>query len=151
MIDMPFQYYLILNKLNTINAAIIGPIAVIIVLIGNSTIIFGLWPAHFIWTCHCTKAYVTIRFGARYCHINDDESGSNRTQTHGILRPTPQPRQPLRAWVRNADSVLPILRANPRIPVYCCVTSTNRRRGKSMHASLGSWQVSEAFAKACVV
>ncbi|KAK9089943.1 hypothetical protein Scep_029025 [Stephania cephalantha] len=43
------------TTLNTFGgfAAIIGPIAVVIVLIGNSAVIIGLWPAHFIWTYYC--------------------------------------------------------------------------------------------------
>ncbi|KAK9091808.1 hypothetical protein Syun_026719 [Stephania yunnanensis] len=49
---LPFFFFFILF-LSLFKAAIIGPIAVIIVLIGNSAVIIGLWPAHFIWTYYC--------------------------------------------------------------------------------------------------
>lgn len=39
-------------------AAIIGPVAVGIIVIGNSGVIIGLWIAHFLWTYHCVARYV---------------------------------------------------------------------------------------------
>jgi hypothetical protein len=34
-------------------AVLIGPVAAAIVFVGNSAVIIGLWPAHFIWTYYC--------------------------------------------------------------------------------------------------
>uniref|UniRef100_I1Q778 Uncharacterized protein n=1 Tax=Oryza glaberrima TaxID=4538 RepID=I1Q778_ORYGL len=36
-----------------VSAVLIGPIAAAIIFLGNSAVIIGLWPAHFIWTYYC--------------------------------------------------------------------------------------------------
>ncbi|CAN8232451.1 unnamed protein product [Cochlearia groenlandica] len=48
---LPFFFILLL--LGLIKALIVGPISSAIILIGNSVVIIGLWPAHFIWTYYC--------------------------------------------------------------------------------------------------
>ncbi|XP_062107094.1 uncharacterized membrane protein At3g27390 [Humulus lupulus] len=48
-----FPFFLLLFTLGLLKAAIIGPIVVAIVVVGNSAVIIGLWPAHFIWTYYC--------------------------------------------------------------------------------------------------
>ncbi|KAJ3694720.1 hypothetical protein LUZ60_000097 [Juncus effusus] len=48
---LPFFFLLLL--LGVIKAVIIGPIVTLIVSLGNSAVIIGLWPAHFIWTYYC--------------------------------------------------------------------------------------------------
>ncbi|KAK1268903.1 hypothetical protein QJS04_geneDACA006665 [Acorus gramineus] len=45
--------FLLLLILGIIKAAIIGPIVATIILVGNSAVIIGLWPAHFVWTYYC--------------------------------------------------------------------------------------------------
>lgn len=39
--------------------AIIGPVVVGIIVIGNSAVLLGLWPAHFFWTYFCVAKYTT--------------------------------------------------------------------------------------------
>ncbi|KAF4360047.1 hypothetical protein G4B88_025808 [Cannabis sativa] len=46
-------FFLLLFTLGLLKAAIIGPIVVAIIVVGNSAVIIGLWPAHFIWTYYC--------------------------------------------------------------------------------------------------
>ncbi|PON44235.1 Transmembrane protein [Parasponia andersonii] len=46
-------FFLLLFTLGLIKAAIIGPIVVTIILVGNTAVIIGLWPAHFLWTYYC--------------------------------------------------------------------------------------------------
>ncbi|KAI0519451.1 hypothetical protein KFK09_006899 [Dendrobium nobile] len=48
---LPFFFLLLL--LGIIKAAIIGPLVAILVIVGNSAVIIGLWPVHFFWTCYC--------------------------------------------------------------------------------------------------
>lgn len=48
---LPFFFMLLL--LGIVKAAIIGPVAGVIVFVGNSAVIIGLWLAHFIWTYYC--------------------------------------------------------------------------------------------------
>ncbi|KAF2602099.1 hypothetical protein F2Q70_00027153 [Brassica cretica] len=48
---LPFFFLLLL--LGLFKALIVGPISAAIILIGNSSVIIGLWPAHFIWTYYC--------------------------------------------------------------------------------------------------
>jgi hypothetical protein len=43
-------------------AAIIGPIALGIIVIGNSAVIIGLWIAHFLYTYYCVARYIYICF-----------------------------------------------------------------------------------------
>lgn len=38
---------------------IIGPIVGIIITVGNSSVVIGMWPAHFIWTYYCVMKYVS--------------------------------------------------------------------------------------------
>ncbi|KAG7547951.1 hypothetical protein ISN44_As12g031550 [Arabidopsis suecica] len=46
-------YFFLLLLLGITKALIVGPISSAIILIGNSAVIIGLWPAHFIWTYYC--------------------------------------------------------------------------------------------------
>ncbi|XP_044494303.1 uncharacterized membrane protein At3g27390 [Mangifera indica] len=46
-------YFFLLFILGLLKAAIIGPIAVGIIVISNSSVIIGLWPTHFLWTYYC--------------------------------------------------------------------------------------------------
>ncbi|KAG9448494.1 hypothetical protein H6P81_008459 [Aristolochia fimbriata] len=48
---LPFFFMLLI--LGIIKAAIIGPFAAVIVFVGNSAVIVGLWPAHFVWSYYC--------------------------------------------------------------------------------------------------
>ncbi|KAL6909671.1 hypothetical protein ACP4OV_001330 [Aristida adscensionis] len=47
-------FFLLLLLLGSTKAALVGPIAAAIVFFGNSAVIIGLWPVHFIWTYYCT-------------------------------------------------------------------------------------------------
>jgi len=49
---LPF-FILLLLLLGSVKAVLIGPVAAGIVFFGNSAVIIGLWPAHFIWTYYC--------------------------------------------------------------------------------------------------
>ncbi|KAL5581671.1 hypothetical protein UlMin_014113 [Ulmus minor] len=46
-------FFVLLFALGLLKAAIIGPIAISIIFLGNSAVIIGLWPAHFVWTYFC--------------------------------------------------------------------------------------------------
>lgn len=46
-------FFLLLFILGVLKAALVGPVVLGIVVIGNSAVIIGLWPAHFIWTYYC--------------------------------------------------------------------------------------------------
>ncbi|XP_048328643.2 uncharacterized membrane protein At3g27390 isoform X2 [Ziziphus jujuba] len=46
-------FFSLLLTLGLLKAALIGPVAVGITLVGNSAVIIGLWPAHCIWTYYC--------------------------------------------------------------------------------------------------
>ncbi|XP_010557726.1 PREDICTED: uncharacterized membrane protein At3g27390 isoform X2 [Tarenaya hassleriana] len=48
---LPFFFLLLV--LGLVKALIVGPIALAIIMIGNSAVIIGLWPAHFFWTYYC--------------------------------------------------------------------------------------------------
>ncbi|XP_050382283.1 uncharacterized membrane protein At3g27390 isoform X2 [Argentina anserina] len=48
---LPFFFLLLI--LGVVKAAIIGPVVLCIILIGNSSVIAGLWIAHFVWTYYC--------------------------------------------------------------------------------------------------
>ncbi|XP_058112880.1 uncharacterized membrane protein At3g27390 isoform X2 [Magnolia sinica] len=48
---LPFFFLLLI--LGLLKAAIISPFATVIIVVGNSSVILGLWPAHFIWTYYC--------------------------------------------------------------------------------------------------
>ncbi|OIT00027.1 PREDICTED: uncharacterized membrane protein At3g27390 isoform X1 [Nicotiana attenuata] len=48
---LPFFFLLFL--LGLLKGLIIGPIVTIIIAVGNSAVVIGLWPAHFIWTYYC--------------------------------------------------------------------------------------------------
>ncbi|KAL4378931.1 hypothetical protein GQ457_02G005020 [Hibiscus cannabinus] len=43
-------FFALLFILGLLKAAIIGPVAVVIIVSGNSAVAVGLWPAHFIWS-----------------------------------------------------------------------------------------------------
>ncbi|KAK4846411.1 hypothetical protein QYF36_016919 [Acer negundo] len=46
-------YFFLLFTLGLLKGAIIGPVVMGIIVISNSAVIIGLWPAHFIWTFYC--------------------------------------------------------------------------------------------------
>ncbi|KAL3849114.1 hypothetical protein ACJIZ3_010996 [Penstemon smallii] len=46
-------FFLLLSILGLLKGLIICPITVAIIVIGNSSVVIGLWPAHFIWTYYC--------------------------------------------------------------------------------------------------
>ncbi|KAK3017280.1 hypothetical protein RJ639_007392 [Escallonia herrerae] len=46
-------FFLLLSALGIVKGAIICPIIVAIIVIGNSAVVIGLWPAHFFWTYFC--------------------------------------------------------------------------------------------------
>ncbi|KAL6596667.1 hypothetical protein ACP70R_047310 [Stipagrostis hirtigluma subsp. patula] len=46
-------FFLLLLLLGSIKAVLIGPVAAAIIFFGNSAVIIGLWPVHFIWTYYC--------------------------------------------------------------------------------------------------
>uniref|UniRef100_A0A0V0IKP0 Putative ovule protein n=1 Tax=Solanum chacoense TaxID=4108 RepID=A0A0V0IKP0_SOLCH len=48
---LPFFFLLFL--LGLLKGLVIGPIVTVIISVGNSAIVIGLWPAHFIWTYYC--------------------------------------------------------------------------------------------------
>ncbi|XP_027341898.1 uncharacterized membrane protein At3g27390 [Abrus precatorius] len=56
-----FPFFFLLFILGIIKAALIGPIAFTIIVIGNSSVIIGLWSAHVVWTYYCVAR--TKRFG----------------------------------------------------------------------------------------
>ncbi|XP_078443517.1 putative membrane protein At3g27390 [Wolffia australiana] len=46
-------FFLALLILGVAKAAVVGPVSAAIIAVGNSSVIIGLWPAHFIWTYFC--------------------------------------------------------------------------------------------------
>ncbi|KAG0488689.1 hypothetical protein HPP92_007500 [Vanilla planifolia] len=48
---LPFFFLLLF--LGVCKGAIIGPVVALLVFVGNSAVIIGLWPAHFFWTYYC--------------------------------------------------------------------------------------------------
>ncbi|XAR55230.1 hypothetical protein NMG60_11035247 [Bertholletia excelsa] len=54
-------FFLLLLILGLLKGMMICPVVGTIIGIGNSAVIIGLWPAHFIWTCYCVAK--TKRFG----------------------------------------------------------------------------------------
>ncbi|PHT42793.1 hypothetical protein CQW23_16818, partial [Capsicum baccatum] len=48
---LPFFFLLFL--LGLLKGLVIGPIVTVIIAVGNSAVVIGLWPAHFIWTYFC--------------------------------------------------------------------------------------------------
>ncbi|KAE8798542.1 putative membrane protein [Hordeum vulgare] len=46
-------FFLLLLLLGSAKALLIGPVVVAIVFLGDSAVIVGLWPAHFVWTYCC--------------------------------------------------------------------------------------------------
>ncbi|CAO2814283.1 unnamed protein product [Amaranthus hypochondriacus] len=46
-------FFISLLILGVLKGLVISPIAASIIGIGNSSVIIGLWPAHFFWTCYC--------------------------------------------------------------------------------------------------
>nr|GMD35309.1 uncharacterized membrane protein At3g27390 isoform X2 [Ipomoea batatas] len=46
-------FFFLLFTLGCLKGLIIGPIVLGVIVIGNSTVVVGLWPAHFIWTYYC--------------------------------------------------------------------------------------------------
>ncbi|XP_043693514.1 uncharacterized membrane protein At3g27390 [Telopea speciosissima] len=53
--------FLLLLILGLLKAVIVGPVVTVIILIGNSSVILGLWPAHVFWTYYCVAK--TKKFG----------------------------------------------------------------------------------------
>ncbi|KAI3702699.1 hypothetical protein L6452_28449 [Arctium lappa] len=54
-------FFLLLLSLGIIKGLIIGPIVVVIMVVGNSSVAIGLWVAHFFWTYFCV--FKTKRLG----------------------------------------------------------------------------------------
>ncbi|XP_024960270.1 uncharacterized membrane protein At3g27390 isoform X3 [Cynara cardunculus var. scolymus] len=54
-------FFLLLLSLGIIKGVIIGPIVVVIMVVGNSAVAIGLWVAHFFWTYFCV--FKTKRLG----------------------------------------------------------------------------------------
>ncbi|XP_004243604.1 uncharacterized membrane protein At3g27390 [Solanum lycopersicum] len=48
---LPFFFLFFL--LGVLKGLVIGPIVTVIISVGNSAVVIGLWPAHFIWTYYC--------------------------------------------------------------------------------------------------
>lgn len=48
---LPFFFLLFL--LGLLKGLLIGPIVTVLISVGNSAVVIGLWPAHFIWTYYC--------------------------------------------------------------------------------------------------
>lgn len=46
-------FFSLLFILGSLKGMIIGPIVAIIITVGNSSVVIGMWPAHFIWTYYC--------------------------------------------------------------------------------------------------
>ncbi|XP_024440182.2 uncharacterized membrane protein At3g27390 isoform X2 [Populus trichocarpa] len=57
---LPFFFFLLI--LGLAKAAIIGPIALGIIVIGNSAVIIGLWIAHFLYTYYCVARTKRLGF-----------------------------------------------------------------------------------------
>lgn len=52
------MFHMSLGKFSSsVAAAVIGPIVAAVIFFGNSAVIIGLWPAHFIWTYYCLIKY----------------------------------------------------------------------------------------------
>ncbi|KAK2647774.1 hypothetical protein Ddye_015263 [Dipteronia dyeriana] len=49
--------FFLLFTLGLLKGAIVGPVVVGIIVISNSAVITGLWPAHFTWTFYCVLRY----------------------------------------------------------------------------------------------
>ncbi|KAG0490409.1 hypothetical protein HPP92_007272 [Vanilla planifolia] len=47
------SFFFLLLFLGVCKGAIIGPVVALLVFVGNSAVIIGLWPAHFFWTYYC--------------------------------------------------------------------------------------------------
>ncbi|KAL3502604.1 hypothetical protein ACH5RR_037053 [Cinchona calisaya] len=46
-------FFLLLFILGSLKGIIIGPLVVVIIAVGNTSVVIGLWAAHFIWTYYC--------------------------------------------------------------------------------------------------
>ncbi|XP_076887311.1 putative membrane protein At3g27390 [Bidens hawaiensis] len=46
-------FFFLLLTLGILKGIIIGPVAAVIMVVGNSSVAIGLWPAHFFWTYYC--------------------------------------------------------------------------------------------------
>ncbi|TVU11553.1 hypothetical protein EJB05_45146 [Eragrostis curvula] len=55
-------FFLLLLLLGSIKAVLIGPVAAAVIFLGNSAVIIGLWPAHFVWTYYCVLKTERIGF-----------------------------------------------------------------------------------------
>ncbi|VAI73194.1 unnamed protein product [Triticum turgidum subsp. durum] len=53
-------FFVLLLLLGSAKALLIGPVAAAIVFLGDSAVIVGLWPAHFVWTYCCVLAYADL-------------------------------------------------------------------------------------------
>ncbi|XP_022758877.1 LOW QUALITY PROTEIN: uncharacterized membrane protein At3g27390 [Durio zibethinus] len=61
---LPFFFLLFI--LGLLKAAIIGPVVVGITVTGNSAVVIGLWPAHFLWTYFCVARFASLAFELSY-------------------------------------------------------------------------------------
>ncbi|OEL36933.1 putative membrane protein [Dichanthelium oligosanthes] len=58
-------FFILLLLLGSVKAILIGPVVAAIVFCGNSAVIIGLWPAHFIWTYYCVLKTERIRLALK--------------------------------------------------------------------------------------
>ncbi|XP_072992743.1 uncharacterized membrane protein At3g27390-like [Typha latifolia] len=45
--------FLLLLVLGILKAAIVGPVILVTILVGNTVLILGMYPCHLLWTCYC--------------------------------------------------------------------------------------------------
>ncbi|XP_052178386.1 uncharacterized membrane protein At3g27390 isoform X2 [Diospyros lotus] len=60
---LPFFFLLLL--LGFLKGAITSPVVGAIIGVGNSAVVIGLWPAHFIWTCYCVAKTKKLGLGLK--------------------------------------------------------------------------------------
>ncbi|XP_072973694.1 uncharacterized membrane protein At3g27390-like [Typha angustifolia] len=53
--------FLLLLVLGILKAAIVGPVILVTILVGNTVLILGMYPCHLLWTCYCILR--TKKFG----------------------------------------------------------------------------------------
>ncbi|GAB4825345.1 hypothetical protein Ancab_008217 [Ancistrocladus abbreviatus] len=58
-------FFSLLLVLGTLKGIIIGPFVVGIIGVGNSAVVIGLWPAHFIWTYYCVVKTKKLGIGLK--------------------------------------------------------------------------------------
>ncbi|KAF9608867.1 hypothetical protein IFM89_011905 [Coptis chinensis] len=67
-----FPFFILLLILGIVKAVVIGPVVLVVIFIGCSAVIIGLWPMHVIWTYYCiakTKNFGTIMKGVLFISL----------------------------------------------------------------------------------